>query len=128
MFFTSTRQKLNVTAAQAIAQGISKDGGLFVPSEFPKFSQEMLDKLVNMNYKERACAVLSAYLNDFSDDCRSYATWTCARSYASGDATPHGGWFGQSAEEGRVKQRYASGRCTKPMIRRLPNGTSYSSE
>ena len=66
MFFTSTRQKLNVTAAQAIAQGISKDGGLFVPSEFPKFSQEMLDKLVNMNYKERACAVLSAYLNDFS--------------------------------------------------------------
>ena len=50
MFFTSTRQKLNVTAAQAIAQGISKDGGLFVPSEFPKFSQEMLDKLVNMNY------------------------------------------------------------------------------
>ncbi len=66
MFFTSTRQKLNVTAAQAIAQGISKDGGLFVPSEFPKFSQEMLDKLVNMNYKERACAVLSVYLNDFS--------------------------------------------------------------
>ena len=44
MFFTSTRQNLNVTAAQAIAQGISKDGGLFVPSEFPQISREMLEK------------------------------------------------------------------------------------
>ena len=68
MFFTSTRQNLNVTAAQAIAQGISKDGGLFVPSEFPEISQEMLRKLVPMSYKERACAVLSAYLNDFSEE------------------------------------------------------------
>ena len=66
MYFTSTRQNLNVTAAQAIAQGISRDGGLFVPSEFPQISQEMLEKLVNMTYKERACAVLSRYLNDFS--------------------------------------------------------------
>ena len=28
------------------------------------------------------------------DDYRSYEIWTCARSYASGDATPYGGWFG----------------------------------
>lgn len=68
MFFTSTRQNLKVTAAQAIAQGISKDGGLFVPSEFPQISQEMLQKLVPMSYKERACAVLSTYLNDFTQE------------------------------------------------------------
>ena len=68
MFFTSTRQNLNVTAAQAIAQGISKDGGLFVPSEFPQISQAMLEKLVSMSYKERACAVLSTYLNDFTPE------------------------------------------------------------
>ena len=29
-----------------------------------------------------------------ADDHQSYETWTCARSYASGDATPYGGWFG----------------------------------
>jgi len=66
MFFTSTRQKLNVSAAQAVAQGISRDGGLFVPSEFPRLTPEMLNKLIPMNYRERAVAVLSGYLNDFT--------------------------------------------------------------
>ena len=66
MYFTSTRQSLNVTAAQAIAQGISSDGGLFVPSEFPQISADMLKKLVAMNYKERAVAVLSNYLTGFT--------------------------------------------------------------
>ena len=32
MYYKSTRNSsVNVTSAQAIAQGISKDGGLFVP-------------------------------------------------------------------------------------------------
>ncbi|MBR2372927.1 MAG: threonine synthase, partial [Lentisphaeria bacterium] len=66
MFFTSTRQNLNISAAQAIARGISDDGGLFVPSEFPHISEDMLKKLLPMNYKERAQAILGAYLNDFS--------------------------------------------------------------
>ena len=34
MYYKSTRNSsVNVTSAQAIAQGIPKDGGLFVPSE-----------------------------------------------------------------------------------------------
>ena len=34
MLYTSTRNnKIRVTAAQAIAQGISEEGGLFVPVE-----------------------------------------------------------------------------------------------
>ena len=36
MYYKSTRNSsVNVSSAQAIAQGISKDGGLFVPSEIP---------------------------------------------------------------------------------------------
>ena len=36
MFYTSTRDKsIKVTASQAIAQGISEEGGLFVPCELP---------------------------------------------------------------------------------------------
>ena len=68
MFFTSTRNDLQVTAAHAIAQGISSEGGLFVPSEFPAVSPEALAELVNMNYKERAAALLSKYLTGFTSE------------------------------------------------------------
>lgn len=66
MFFTSTRAAKNVTAAQAIAQGISEDGGLFVPSEFPAIDENTLNALVNMSYKERAKKILAYYLNDYT--------------------------------------------------------------
>ena len=37
MLYTSTRDNsIRVTASQAIAQGISEEGGLFVPCELPK--------------------------------------------------------------------------------------------
>ena len=37
MEFTSTRNNaLRVSAAQAIVQGLSEEGGLFVPTSFPK--------------------------------------------------------------------------------------------
>ena len=68
MYFTSTRNDLQVTAAQAIAQGISSEGGLFVPSEFPAVSAQELQKLVRMNYKERAAALLSGYLTGFTPE------------------------------------------------------------
>ena len=39
MYYKSTRNStVKVDSAQAIAQGISKDGGLFVPSEIPSIS------------------------------------------------------------------------------------------
>ena len=68
MFFTSTRANKNVSAAQAVAQGISEDGGLFVPSEFPAIDQQTLEQLVNMSYKERAKKVLACYLNDYTTE------------------------------------------------------------
>ena len=41
MLYNSTENnKEVVSAAQAIAQGISKDGGLFVPQELPKYTEE----------------------------------------------------------------------------------------
>lgn len=43
MLYNSTQNaKEVVSAAQAIAQGISKDGGLFVPQEFPKYDENTL--------------------------------------------------------------------------------------
>ena len=46
MYYKSTRDSsVNVSSAQAIAQGISVDGGLFVPSEIPSISMEDIKKL-----------------------------------------------------------------------------------
>ncbi len=67
MHYTSTRNNLiHVTAAQAIAQGISKEGGLFVPSELPKLTETDFIALQGMAYPERATYVLSRFLNDFT--------------------------------------------------------------
>ena len=68
MHFTSTRSFKNMTAAQAITQAISDDGGLFVPTSFPKLSDELIRQMSGMSYKERAVSVLSMYLTDFSKD------------------------------------------------------------
>ncbi|MBP3703967.1 MAG: threonine synthase, partial [Clostridia bacterium] len=56
MMYTSTRNPaLHVSAAQAIAQGISEEGGLFVPESFPAAKlQEMLD----LDYIGRAKYIL----------------------------------------------------------------------
>ena len=67
MLYTSTRDKsVKVESAYAIAQGISKDGGLFVPTEIPQIDKSFIDSLVPLSYKERAKKVLSLYLTDFT--------------------------------------------------------------
>ena len=48
MNYNSTRNAaLQVTAAQAIAQGISEEGGLFVPQSFPKAD---LNDMLGLDY------------------------------------------------------------------------------
>ena len=68
MFYTSTRNKnIKITASQAIAQGISEEGGLFVPCELPQFSLDKIGKMVSMPYTERAKTVLKEFLTDFTE-------------------------------------------------------------
>ena len=69
MLYTSTRDKsVKVTSAQAIAQGISKDGGLFVPESIPAISKEFVDSLVGLDYISRAKKVLALYLTDYTEE------------------------------------------------------------
>ncbi|MCI9111858.1 MAG: threonine synthase [Eubacterium sp.] len=73
MFYTSTRDKsIKVTASQAIAQGISEEGGLFVPCEMPQFSMDKINSMVKMSYIDRAKTVLKEFLTDFTKDELSY--------------------------------------------------------
>ena len=67
MLYHSTQDKSqSVSSAQAIAQGISKDGGLFVPESFPKLSLNDLDTMLTKTYQQRAKMIISKYLTDFS--------------------------------------------------------------
>ena len=75
MYYKSTRDKsLNVTSAQAIAQGISADGGLFIPSEIPQISMEELRALADMSYAQRADVVFGKFLTDFTPEEIRYCT------------------------------------------------------
>ncbi len=68
MNYKSTRDSsVSVTSAQAIAQGISKDGGLFVPDEMPKITLNDIKALAGVDYRERAKFVFSKFLTDFSE-------------------------------------------------------------
>ena len=69
MYYVSTRDaSLRYTAAQAIVQGLSREGGLFLPSEIPQLSREDLTELTRCSYPERAAHIMGLYLDDFSQE------------------------------------------------------------
>ncbi|MBQ1552421.1 MAG: threonine synthase [Clostridia bacterium] len=79
MMYTSTRDgKVRVPSAAAIANGISPDGGLYVPQSIPQIDRAFIKKLAAMDYEHRAAEILSLYLTDFSYDelldyaCKAY--------------------------------------------------------
>ncbi len=79
MKFISTRGGECVSGAQAIVQGIAKDGGLFVPEQFPQVSKEELEKMLPQSYAERASFVLSKYLDEYD---AAELTKACEAAYA----------------------------------------------
>lgn len=69
MNYKSTRDSgVIVSAAQAIIQGISKEGGLFVPESTPWLSYDDIKMLAESDYVNRAKKILGFFLTDFSDD------------------------------------------------------------
>ncbi len=66
MKFISTRDNnVVVSGAEAIVKGISADGGLFVPSEFPQLTPELLTELCDMTYPEKAATLMSKFMDEF---------------------------------------------------------------
>ncbi|MBQ7071346.1 MAG: threonine synthase [Ruminococcus sp.] len=68
MDYKSTRNnEVKVVSAQAIAQGISEDGGLFVPESIPSITKDDIVKLGDMSYRDRAFFVFSKFLTDYTE-------------------------------------------------------------
>lgn len=69
MQYQSTRDKTQkVSASQAILQGLSAEGGLFVPEQLPKLSEPMLECMIGQDYIQRAQTILEGFLTDFSPE------------------------------------------------------------
>ncbi|MDR0905687.1 MAG: threonine synthase [Oscillospiraceae bacterium] len=67
MNYISTRDKsVSLTGAQAILQGLSRDGGLLVPDAFPTLELEEIGQLAPLTYPQRAAQIMSLFLEDFS--------------------------------------------------------------
>lgn len=73
MYYVSTRDSsLRMTAAQAIEQGLSRDGGLFLPEYLPQLPD--LKTLLPLSYMERAVVIMKLFLDEFSEEeLRTYA-------------------------------------------------------
>lgn len=68
ILYKSTRSNNQpVTASRAILQGLSEDGGLFVPTTIPRFDVS-IDQLVHMSYQEVAYEVMKLFLTDFTEE------------------------------------------------------------
>ncbi len=67
MKYLSTRGGETATASQAIRKGLAADGGLFVPSEFPDWSQG-LRELEAFTYPELCFQILRAFFPEFGGD------------------------------------------------------------
>lgn len=85
MDYISTRGAGVVDASAAISSGMAKDGGLYVPSSFPKLDPSEIGELAAMDFYERSASILSKFLTDFSiEELRDY----CAKAYIKFDGDP----------------------------------------
>ena len=68
VLYHSTRNNdATVTASQAILQGLSTEGGLFVPDHIPTL-EKSLTELSKMSYQEVAYEVMKLMLSDFTEE------------------------------------------------------------
>ncbi|MBR2742964.1 MAG: threonine synthase [Clostridia bacterium] len=91
MKYISTRDtSIGFSSAQAMKQGLSKEGGLFVPETVVPFEKDEISALSGRPYRDAAFAVLKKYLTDFTDE----ELWDCIDSaysekrWAASEITP----------------------------------------
>ena len=68
MKYLSTRDsKKNLSYNQILLEGLSEDGGLFVPEKLPKFSFSELLEMSKLDYYELASKIINKFSGDDED-------------------------------------------------------------
>ena len=69
MHYVSTRDSSRrLTASQAIVEGLSRDGGLYLPESIPQLTLADISALARLSYPERAAKIMKLYLEEFSEE------------------------------------------------------------
>ena len=69
MHYVSTRDSSRrLTASQAIVEGLSRDGGLYLPESIPQLTLADIRALARLSYPERAAKIMKLYLEEFSEE------------------------------------------------------------
>ncbi|MCL2847829.1 MAG: threonine synthase [Firmicutes bacterium] len=88
MKYTSTRnKKVSISGTKAIIQGISTDGGLFVPEVFHILKKSDFEKFCSMEYSERASFILEMFLPEFKETLSS-STQNAYSKFEDEDGAP----------------------------------------
>ena len=88
MEFIGTRGAPPVYGGVAILKGIAPDGGLYVPSSFPRLKREDLENMLWMDYPERAACIMKEFLDDYTEaELKEYADKAYAR-FENGEPAP----------------------------------------
>ncbi|MDE6375640.1 MAG: hypothetical protein K2L20_00390, partial [Ligilactobacillus sp.] len=71
--YRSTRDHhaTSFSASQAVLQGLSPDGGLFVPDHLPKLNLELMD-LPKLTYQELAFKILRQLFSEYTATASTY--------------------------------------------------------
>lgn len=87
MEFISTRNTAKkVSGTEAVVEGLSCEGGLFVPAFFPEISADELKSMSDTEYCERAALIIGKFLPELKDSLNEFT----AKAYGrfDGDAAP----------------------------------------
>ena len=79
MLYQSTRGSKPVSAAEAIIAGLAPNGGLYLPQNFPVFTEEEIQTLCQLTYNERAAKVMAKFLSGYTE---SELADVCGKAYS----------------------------------------------
>lgn len=69
MKYYSTRDKsVRLTGAEAVKQGLSREGGLLTPEDIPQINGAFLQAMGSASYQERAAKVMGLFLTDYTEE------------------------------------------------------------
>ena len=62
---TRNHRSTPIKASEAIKNGLAPDGGLYMPTELPRLTEDDLAELAPLSYPERCAKILSLFLDDY---------------------------------------------------------------
>ena len=66
-YYSTKNKNLSITFREAVLKGISDDGGLFMPSSFPRLSQEFISEIKKKSLIEIGFEISRNFIDDISD-------------------------------------------------------------